>query len=140
MICLVQTMNWWCGYVNWLMVMDHVEWCIDGTLTMLVEALGKYAWSWIHNRDSYTCTLGILSLSEDSSQDDVVQKALKQGVGWNYMSRLGSATNSLNSYKWSFTSKWWGWKLGEDVWYLTWLMEMILIGCDLSYSQRKGWA
>ena len=47
------------------MVMDHVErcingtltmlvealgdgsyqWCIDGTLTMLVEALGKHAWS-----------------------------------------------------------------------------------------------
>ena len=67
MIRIVQPMNWWCGYVDWLMVMDHVErcingtltmlvealgdgscrWCIDGTLTMLVEALGKHAWSWI---------------------------------------------------------------------------------------------
>ena len=28
-------------------------------------------------------------------------------------------------------------KLGEDVWYLTWLMEMIMIGCDLSYLERK---
>ena len=79
--------------------MDHVEWCIDGTLTMLVEALGKNAWSWIHNRDSFTCTLVILSLSEAPSQDDVVQKEQKQGVGWNCNGRLGSAMNNLNNYK-----------------------------------------
>lgn len=34
---------------------------------MLVEDLGEYAWAWIHNKDSSTCTLGMLSLSEDPS-------------------------------------------------------------------------
>ena len=99
MFCIVKTMNWWCGYVNWIMVMDHLKWCIDGTLTMLVEALGKHGWSWIHNRDSSTCTLGILSFSEVPSQDDIVKKALKQGVGWNCMSHPRSVRNSLNNSK-----------------------------------------
>ena len=63
------------------MVMDLVKRCIDGALNMLVEALDEHAWAWIHNKDSYTYTLGILSLSKDPSQDDIVQKALKQGVG-----------------------------------------------------------
>ena len=48
---------------------------------MLVEALGEHAWAWIHNKDHSTCTLGILALNEVPSQDDVVQKAQKQGVG-----------------------------------------------------------
>ena len=60
------------------MVMDHVERCIDGTLIMLVQALSKHAWSWIYNRGSSTCTLGILSLSEAPNQYDVVQKALNK--------------------------------------------------------------
>ena len=62
------------------MVMDHVKRCVDGALNMLVEDLGEHACAWIHNKDSSTCTLGILSLSEAPSQDDVVKKALKQVV------------------------------------------------------------
>ena len=61
--------------------MDHVKRCLDGALNVLVQALGEHAWAWIHNKDSSTCTLGILSLNESPIQDDIVQKALKQGVG-----------------------------------------------------------
>ena len=61
-----------------------------------------YWWNPHYVGESPSWTLGTMSLTEAPSQDDIVQKALKQGVGWNCIGRLGSATNN---YKWSFTSK-----------------------------------
>ena len=119
MICVVQTMNWWCGYVDWPMVMDHVdEILMEPLLCWWKPSVNMHGHGSIH-RDHSTCTLGILSLNESPSQDDVMQKSLKQGVGWNCMSWPRSATNSLNSYKYPFTSNWWecaSWEKMFGIW------------------------
>ena len=126
MICVVQTTNWWCGYVDWLMVMDHVDDVLmEPLLCWWKPSVNMHGHGSIH-RDSSTCTLGIFPLSKAPNQDGVVQKALKQGVGWNCMSRPRSATNRLNKYKWKFTSKWWVCECNEDVWYLIWSRRGLL--------------
>ena len=140
------SVTWWWPVLSklklmmWLCWLTHghgsCRWIFNRTPTMLVKALSEIAYGPIH-RDSPTKTLGTLSLSKAPNKDDVVKKALKQGVQWIRVSQLGSEMNNLNNYKWSLTSKWWVCLLGKDVLYLTRLMEMILIGYDLSYSERK---
>ena len=62
MKCVVQTMNWWCGYIDWPMVMDHVDDVLmESLLCWWKPSVNMHGHGSIH-KDFSTCTLGILSL------------------------------------------------------------------------------